>query len=172
MIICAYHGVDKKAISRKFDKVIYLPVRALKQDISTSESAPIACARIAKALHDQGKIVIVDHDQTIRKNFRLWKVPYVIALPSASLEMDWIDMLIEQYREIRSDENLDILTTVVKNYKYDTSEMIQEERKILIESVQYDLWDGIHEALEYEQNDAASYTCFIGLNQPEEKDNS
>lgn len=163
MIICAYHGIDKEEMGSKFKDVVYLPITLFEKQDKIEASPALICAVTASYLHHQGKIVILDHYREILNQLNWISASYVVAYPMNSIEEEWVDSLLNTYRESEDEKDKDILIDVIQNFKEDIRELSHEHKKITIADMRYDLWDGIHEAIEEEKHYRSTYTVFLGV---------
>lgn len=95
--------------------------------------------QVALSLQEQGYNVFLSTHKAVRDYLSFNGIPFVVIYPSLSLKEEWIDKLKKRFLTEPTDKNKAALERAENYYHSDIEELMEEEEKIEITSMDYNL---------------------------------
>lgn len=139
MIYVGYQGIGKSTICQNIDKCVDLESSNFYVDGERNENWHKIYVSIAEHLSNQGKIVFVSSHKAVREEMAKLGIPFKVIYPSLELKGEWIKKLSDRYHLDMTEKNYKALKFAVVNYDESISDLSNEENKIVIDDINYEL---------------------------------
>lgn len=144
-IVIGYPGIGKSTLSKNINKCIDLD----SSTFSGTNGWEVIYCNTAISLAKDNNIVFVSCHDRVQQFFNSIKclVPVFVCYPSINICNEWIVKLASRFNNDPSPKNRRALARAVSKYEEDISNLEKTHfHKIIIESTDYDLVDGMKQA--------------------------
>lgn len=94
---------------------------------------------VAESLDYQDLVIFMSSHKDVRDELARRGIPYTVVYPSLKLKESWIDRLCDRMETTLSDKDYKAYNRALNYYEEDIEELMQEERRIEIDSMDYNL---------------------------------
>lgn len=140
MIYVGYQGIGKSSISGKNNCIDLESGNFWVDEYRVADWYKIYC-NIAEHLSNQGYKVFMSSHKVVREELDKRNIDFQVICPSLKLKEQWINRLQERYLRTHTEKDYKALMNAKEMYEENISDLLLEERTIVIKNIDYDLND-------------------------------